>query len=308
MRKKLSIIGAGHVGATVAQYAAEQELADIVLVDIADGLPQGTALDLCEAGPVRGFGGAVRGAGDFADTRDSDVIVITAGRARTPGMSRDDLLAQNARIISTVTAAVAPLSPRAICIVVTNPLDVMTHLCWKTSGFDHARVVGMAGVLDAGRLAAFVSMELAVSVKDIRAMVLGGHGDSMVPLPRYTTVSGVPLTALLPAARIDALVERTRKAGGEIVGFLKTGSAYYSPGASAALMAASVLRDEKRLLPCAAYLTGAYGLRDVYIGVPVILGAGGVEKIIELPLTADESRALARSADEVAALVKKLKI
>lgn len=308
MKNKISVIGAGHVGATVAQYIAEMELADVVILDIVEGLPQGKSLDLLEASPVRRFSADVRGTNDYKDTADSDIVVITGGLARKPGMSRDDLLLKNSGIIRNITENAVKESPNCIIVMVTNPLDVMTYLTLKTSGFPPNRVFGMAGVLDSARLRAFVSMELGVSVEDTQALVMGGHGDSMVPLPRYCTVSGIPIPELLPGEKIERIVERTRKAGGEIVAHLKTGSAYYSPGASAAEMAEAVLKDKKRLLPCAAFLNGEYGLKDVYIGVPVILGAGGVEKIIEVQLTEEEKRALHTSAEAVRKNIEKLKL
>ncbi len=308
MKNKISVIGAGHVGATVAQYAAEMEIADVVMLDIIEGLPQGKSLDLLETGPVRGFGASVKGTNDYKDTAGSDIVVITGGLARKPGMSRDDLLAKNSEIVRSITESVAKESPDCIIIMVSNPLDVMTFLAQKISGFPPNRVFGMAGVLDSARLRAFVSLELGVSVEDTHALVMGGHGDSMVPLPRYCTVCGVPITELMEKEKIDAIVERTRKAGGEIVAHLKTGSAYYSPGASVVQMAEAVLKDKKRLLPCAAYLNGEYGLKDVYVGVPVMLGAGGVEKIIEVQLTKEEKEALHKSAEAVKKNVEKLKI
>lgn len=308
MKNKVSVIGAGHVGATVAQYVAEMELADVVLVDIVDGLPQGKSLDLLEASPVRGFDAIVSGSNDYKDTAQSDIIVITGGLARKPGMSREDLLMKNFDIIKSITENVIKESPKSIIIMVTNPLDIMTYVCWKISGFPSKRVLGMAGVLDSARFRAFVARELNVSVEDINAMVMGGHGDSMVPLPRYCTVSGIPITELLPQDTIDRLVERTRKAGGEIVGYLKTGSAYYSPGASVAQMVEAIVKDKKRLLPCAAYVNEEYGLKDVYVGVPVIVGAEGVEKIVTVPLTEDEKKALHTSAEAVKKNIAKLKI
>ncbi len=308
MKNKVSVIGAGHVGATVAQYVAEMELADVMMVDIVEGLPQGKSLDLLETSPVRGFASVVSGSNDYKDTAGSDVIVITGGLARKPGMSREDLLAKNFEIIKSITGKVVKGSPDSIIIMVTNPLDIMTHVAWKTSGFPVERVFGMAGVLDAARFRAFVAQELNVSVVDTQALVLGGHGDAMVPLPRYCTVSGVPITQLIPKERIDRIVERTRKAGGEIVAHLKTGSAYYSPGASVVEMVEAVLKDKKRLLPCAAYLRGEYGLKDVYVGVPVVLGSRGVEKIIEIDLTGDEKKALLDSAEKVRSNVAALKI
>ena len=308
MKNKISVIGAGHVGATIAQYAAEIELADVVMFDIIDGLPQGKSLDLLAASPVRGFSAAVTGTNDYKDTAGSDIVVITGGLARKPGMSRDDLLAKNSEIVRSITASVVKESPDCFIVMVTNPLDVMTFLAQKISGFPPNRVFGMAGVLDSARFRAFVSLELGVSVEDTQALVMGGHGDSMVPLPRYCTVCGVPITELIEKEKIDAIVGRTRKAGGEIVAHLKTGSAYYSPGASAVQMAEAVLKDKKRLLPCAAYLNGEYGLKDVYVGVPVIIGAGGVEKIIEVRLTEEEKEALHKSAEAVRKSVEKIKL
>ncbi len=306
MKNKVSVIGSGHVGATVAQYIAERELADVVMVDIVEGLPQGKSLDLWEASPLRGFDSVLSGSNDYKDTVNSDIVVITGGLARKPGMSREDLLIKNAEIIKSITKEVAEKSPESFIVMVTNPLDIMTYLSWKISGFASQRVFGMAGMLDSARFRAFVARELNVSVRDTQALVLGGHGDSMVPLPRYCTVCGIPLPELIPQERIDSLVQRTRKAGGEIVAHLKTGSAYYSPGASVAEMVEAVLKDKKRLLPCAAYLNGEYGLKDVYVGVPVILGSGGVEKIIEIRLNDQEKEALASSAQKVKANIEKL--
>ena len=306
MKNKVSVIGSGHVGATVAQYIAERELADVVMVDIVEGLPQGKSLDLWEASPLRGFDSVLSGSNDYKDTVNSDIVVITGGLARKPGMSREDLLIKNAEIIKSITKEVAEKSPESFIVMVTNPLDIMTYLSWKISGFASQRVFGMAGMLDSARFRAFVARELNVSVRDTQALVLGGHGDSMVPLPRYCTVCGIPLPELIPQERIDSLVQRTRKAGGEIVAHLKTGSAYYSPGASVAEMVEAVLKDKKRLLPCAAYLNGEYGLKDVYVGVPVILGSGGVEKIIEIRLNDQEKEALASSAQKVKAIIEKL--
>ncbi len=306
MKNKVTVVGAGHVGATVAQYVAQEELADVVLVDIVEGLPQGKCLDLMETGPVRGLDSRLIGANDYEAISGSDVIVITAGLARKPGMSREDLLMKNAAIVGGVTEQVAAACPDAVLIVVSNPLDIMAQLCWKKSGFPSERVIGMAGVLDSARFRTFVAMELGVSVKDTQALVLGGHGDAMVPLPRYCTVAGIPITELMPPERIEAIVERTRKAGGEIVGYLKTGSAYYSPGASTVEMVAAVLKDTNRVLPCAVRLQGEYGLTDVYAGVPVILGAGGVKKIIELDLSESERQALHASAAIVRENVEKL--
>jgi malate dehydrogenase len=306
MKNKVSVIGAGHVGATVAQYVAEMELADVVMVDIVEGLPQGKSLDLLEASPVRGFDSILLGSNDYKDTADSDIIVITGGLARKPGMSREDLLVKNAEIIKSITENVAKASPDSFIIMVTNPLDIMTYLSWKISGFPSQRVFGMAGVLDSARFRAFVARALDVSVEDTQALVLGGHGDSMVPLPRYCTVSGIPLPELLSKDKIDSIVERTRKAGGEIVAHLKTGSAYYSPGACVAEMVEAVLKNKKRLMPVAAYVNGEYGLTDVYVGVPVILGAAGVEKVLEVNLTEEEKKALLASSEKVKKNIEKL--
>lgn len=289
------------MGATVAQYVAEMELADVVLVDVIDGLAQGKSLDMVETAPVRQFSSFVTGSNDYEATTNSDVVVITAGLARKPGMTREDLLAKNAEIVKSVTEQVVAKSPDTIIIVVSNPLDIMTQLCLKVSGFPKERVLGMAGILDSGRLRAFVAMEMGVSVEDTQALVLGGHGDAMVPLPRYCTVAGIPITELLPEDRIEAIVTRTRKAGAEIVGYLKTGSAYYSPGACAAQMVDAILKDKKRVVPCAVYLDGQYGLNDVIVGVPIVLGAGGVERIVEVDLSDAEREALHASA----AVVKK---
>ncbi|MBX6754076.1 MAG: malate dehydrogenase [Thermorudis peleae] len=306
MRPKVTIVGAGMVGSTTAQYLAQRNIADIVLIDIVENLPQGKALDLLEAGPVLGYDCLVSGANDYAATANSDVIVITSGSPRKPGMSRDDLLRVNMNIVRSVVEQAAPLSPNAVIIVVTNPLDAMCHVALETSGFPAARVVGQAGVLDAARFRAFVAQELGVSPRDVTACVLGGHGDTMVPLPRYSTVAGIPVTALLPQDRIEAIVERTRDGGGEIVRLLGT-SAYYAPGAAVAEMVEAVLLDENRVLACSTYLTGQYGITDLYVGVPVVLGAGGVKRVIELELTEEERAALHRSADAVRTLVEAMR-
>ncbi|MEI9476167.1 MAG: malate dehydrogenase, partial [Deltaproteobacteria bacterium] len=298
-RKKISIIGAGFVGATAAHWAAEKELGDIVLVDILEGIPQGKALDLYEAAPIEGFDSRVIGTNAFEETKDSDVVVITSGVARKPGMSREDLLATNKKIIESVVAQVVKASPNAILIMVANPLDTMTYLAVKRSGLPKERVMGMAGILDTGRFKAFISMELGVSVEDIQSLLLGGHGDEMVPLPRYTTVSGIPLAQLLPMQTIDRLVDRARKGGGEIVNLLKTGSAFYAPGAAAIQMVEAILKDKKRILPCCVYLDGEYGLKDICFGVPIKLGAKGVESIIQLDLTSEEKALVAKSAESV---------
>jgi malate dehydrogenase len=296
---KVTVVGAGFVGATVAQHVAEQDLADVVVVDIVEGMPQGKSLDLMEAAPILGHDRKLFGTNDYKDTKDSDIVVITAGIARKPGMSRDDLLKINAGIVQGVIKETQKQSPDAIFIVVTNPLDVMTYLAWQTSKLPTERVIGMAGVLDSARFQAFIGMELKMSVKDVRAMVLGGHGDLMVPLPRYSTVNGVPIPELMSADRVKALCERTAKGGAEIVELLKTGSAWYAPGASVALMVGAILRDENRLLPCCVYANGQYGLKDVYTGLPAVLGKGGVKKIVELKLMDDEKAALKKSADSI---------
>jgi len=302
-RKKISIIGAGNVGATCAHWAASKALGDIVLLDIVEGMPQGKALDLYEASPIEGFDARIVGTNDYADTADSDVVIITSGLPRKPGMSRDDLLAANTRIVAEVSAKVAAASPDAVLIVVSNPLDAMVYVAWKASGFPTRRVVGQAGILDTARFRAFLAEAMGCSVADIQAMLLGGHGDDMVPLPRYTTVSGIPVTQLLPKETIDAIVARTRTGGGEIVSLLKTGSAYYAPAAAAVQMAEAVLRDRKRILPCAAYCQREYNVGGYFVGVPVLLGAGGVEKVVELELTAEEWAAFNGSVQHVKELV-----
>jgi len=307
-RKKITIVGAGHVGAHSALWAATKELGDVVLIDIVEGVPQGKALDLAEAAPVEGFDSVITGTNSYEDTAGSDVVIITAGLARKPGMSRDDLLKTNASIIRGVTEQIAKYSPDCTIIMVTNPLDAMVYEAKKVSGFPKNRVIGMAGVLDSARMRAFIAMELGVSVKDVTAFVLGGHGDSMVPLPRYSTVAGIPITELISKDRIDAIVDRTRKGGGEIVAFLKTGSAYCAPSASAVEMAEAILKDKKRILPCAVYLEGEYGIDGYYMGVPALIGANGVEKVIEIELTDEEKDALMRSLDDVKANVEKLNI
>lgn len=298
-RFKIACIGAGHVGATAAQYCAEMELGDVVLTDIVEGMPQGKALDMTEAGPIRGYNTIVTGTNDYNDIEGADVCIVTAGLPRKPGMTRLDLLEKNAKIMMDICGAIQKHAPDSVVIIVTNPLDVMAYTAFKQLGFPQERVVGMAGCLDSARMRSFVAMEMNVSMKNVDTMVLGSHGDHMVPLPHYTTVSGIPITKLLSQDRIDAIVERTRKGGGEIVQLLKEGSAYYAPGASAARMAESIIRDEKQLLPCAAYLTGQYDLNDIYIGVPVKLGKDGVEEIVELDLSGDEKAALHNSAQEV---------
>jgi len=307
-RKKISIIGAGFVGATAAQWAAEKELGDVVLVDILEGIPQGKALDLFEASPVEGFDARVIGSNGYDETRDSDVVIVTSGVPRKPGMSREDLLEINKKIIESVVTQVVERSPQAILIMVTNPLDTMTYLAFKKSGLPKQRVMGMAGILDTARFKAFIAMELGVSVEDIQALLLGGHGDEMVPLPRYTTISGIPLSQFLPKEAIDRLVDRTRKGGGEIVNLLKTGSAFYAPSAAAIQMTEAILKDKKRILPCCVYLDGEYGLKDMCFGVPVKLGAGGAEAIIELQLTEEEKKLIAKSAESVKKSITELKL
>ncbi len=304
MKKKISVIGAGNVGASLALYLAEAHLGDVVLVDIVEGVPQGKALDLSQAGPVRGYNGRITGTNNYAEIAGSDLVVITAGLPRKPGMSREDLLSANADIVGKVADEIKKHAPKAFVLVVSNPLDIMTYHTFKKTGFPANRVFGQAGVLDSVRFRTFVAMELDVAFTDTQAMVLGGHGDTMVPLPRYSTVSGIPISELMSKEKIQAISERTKEGGAEIVKLLKAGSAYYAPAAASAEMVKSVLLDEKKLLPASAYLTGQYGLSDLYIGVPVVLGAGGVEKIMELKLEKEESEALARSAATYKGMLK----
>ncbi len=298
-RKKITVVGAGNVGAAVAHGLTLAELGDVVLLDVVEGLPQGKALDLAEATPMLGCNVSLTGTNRFEETADSDIVIVTAGLTRKPGMSRSDLLGKNAEIVSRVVEGIAPGSPNAILILVTNPLDTMTYLAMRTSGFPRQRVLGMAGVLDTARYRAFVAMELGVSVEDVTALVLGGHGDTMVPLPRLTLVGGVPLEELLDRAAIERIVQRTRDGGIEIAHYLKTGTAHYAPAASTIQMAQAILKDQKRILPCSVYLQGEYGLHDVFVGVPALLGAGGVERIFEVRLTEEESEALEFSAHAV---------
>ncbi len=305
-RPKITIIGAGNIGATAALYAAQKELGDIVLVDVVEGVPQGKGLDMFEASPVEGFDAKITGTNGYEETADSDVIIMTAGLARKPGMSRDDLQAKNQEIVHGCISAAAAKSPNAIIIVVSNPLDVMCTVAHKASGFPKNRVVGMAGILDTARYRSFLAMELDVSIEDIQALVLGGHGDSMVPLISYTSISGIPITQFIGKERLDQIVDRTRKGGGEIVNLLKTGSAYYAPSAAAVQMAEAILRDKRRILPCAAYLEGEFGISGIFVGVPVLLGKNGIEKIIEVTLTNEEREALHKSAADVEANVAKL--
>jgi malate dehydrogenase len=307
MDKKVTVVGAGNVGATAAQRLAEKELCDVVLVDIIEGVPQGKSLDLTEAAPIEKHDAHLTGANTYDATAGSNIIIITAGIPRKPGMSRDDLLGTNAGIMKKVTEQVAKLSPNAVIIIVSNPLDAMCHVAFDASGFPKERVLGMAGVLDSARFRAFIAMELNVSVENTHAFVLGGHGDTMVPLPRYSTVAGIPITELLPQDRIDAIVERTRTGGAEIVSLLKTGSAYYAPASAAVEMAESILKDKKKILPCAALLQGEYGIENLFIGVPVKLGAAGIEEVIQIKLTEDEQAALNRSAAAVQELKEALK-
>ena len=305
-RNKVTVIGAGNVGATTAQRIAEAGLADVVLVDIVEGLPQGKGLDLAEAAPVVGHDARVTGTNDYADTAGSDIVVVTSGIARKPGMSRDELMTTNAGIVRAVVEQAAKHSPNAILIVVTNPLDVMCHVAMQASGFPRERVLGMAGVLDSARFRTFIAQELGVSVEDTHAFVLGGHGDTMVPLSRYSTVAGVPITELLPADRVAALEARTANGGAEVVALLKTGSAFYAPAASTFAMVDAILRDRKRVLPCAVLLDGEFGTSGLFVGVPVVLGAGGMERVFEIDLTPDERVKFEASTAAVRELVDKL--
>ena len=303
-RPKISIVGAGNVGATTAHWIASKELGDVVLLDIVEGMPQGKALDLLEASPVQNFSVDIKGTNNYDDTKNSDIVVVTSGIARKPGMSRDDLISINTKIVKEVTETIARHSPNCILIVVTNPLDAMVYVASKASGFPKNRVMGMAGILDSTRFRTFIAKELDVSVEDVDATVLGGHGDSMIPLPRYSTVSGIPITELMSKERIEALVERTRKGGEEIVNLLKTGSAYYAPAASVAEMVESILKDKKRILPCAAFCDREYGVKGYFVGVPVKLGRKGIEKVIELKLTLEELANFKKSVDHVKSLVE----
>ncbi len=303
MNRKVTVIGSGNVGATTARSIADKELADVVILDILDGVPQGKALDMLEACPVEGSDARVLGTNDYADTAGSDIVVITAGLARKPGMSRDDHLQKNTSIIKSVTAQLVKFSPDCIIIPVTNPLDAMCQVVYRVSGFPRERVVGMAGILDSARMRTFIAQELNVSVENTHAFVLGGHGDTMVPLPRYSTVAGIPITELMDAATVDAIVKRTAAGGAEIVKLLGTGSAFYAPGSSVVEMVEAILKDKKKILPCAAFLQGEYGISDLYVGVPVKLGARGIEEIIQITLTDDEQTALKKSADAVRELV-----
>jgi malate dehydrogenase len=308
VKHKVAVIGAGNVGASAALYLAERGLADVTLIDIVEGMPQGKALDMQQAAALWGKGGRVEGANDLTAVKGADVVVMTAGFPRKPGMSRSDLLKANADIVRPAAEAVRQHAPNATVVVVTNPLDVMAHLFWKVCGFPKNRVLGMAGILDSSRFCAFIAMELGVSGKDVQAMVLGGHGDSMVPLTRYTTVAGITVTELIPADRLAQIVQRTRDGGAEIVKLLKTGSAYYAPAMSAVEMVEAILTDQKRLVPCSVLLQGEYGLKDLFLGVPVLLGAKGVEKIIELKLSPEDTAALHKSGKDVADMIAELSV
>ncbi len=303
MRKKITVVGGGHVGESTALGVVSAELGDVVLIDIIEGMPQGKGLDMLESCPVIGSDSRITGTNDYKDTADSDIVVITAGLPRKPGMSRDDLLNKNYGIVKEVTENIVKHSPNSMLIIVSNPLDAMVQTAYKVSGFPKQRVMGMAGILDSARMRAFIAMELDVSVENITCSVLGGHGDTMVPLARYSTVAGIPVTELIPADKLEAIITRTRKGGGEIVALLKTGSAYYAPSAAAVEMVEAILKDKKKILPCAAYLEGEYGINGLFVGVPVKLGARGVEQIIELNLTNEERAALQKSADSVQELI-----
>jgi malate dehydrogenase len=296
---KVTVFGAGNVGATCAHVLAQRDIADVCLIDIVEGMPQGKALDIRQAGPLQDFGVEVTGSNDYAACKGSDVVVVTAGLARKPGMDRMELLGKNTSIVAGISKAIRDNAPNAVIVMVTNPLDVMTYVAWKVSGFPRERVVGMAGVLDSARFRAFIAMELGVSVVEVSAMVLGGHGDTMVPLPRFSTVNGVPIPELMDAATIQRLSDRTRKGGAEIVNLLKTGSAFYAPGTASAQMAEAILKDRRHVLPCSCWLQGEYGLKDVFCGVPVVLGKGGMQKVVQLTLNDAEKAMLAKSADDV---------
>jgi malate dehydrogenase len=309
-RAKITIVGAGNVGATAAHWVASKELGDIVLVDIpqVEGMPQGKALDLYEASPIEGYDSAITGATTYEPTANSDVVIITAGIARKPGMSRDDLIATNTGIVGSVAEKVARFSPNAVMIVVSNPLDAMVYVAWKASGFPTKRIIGQAGVLDTARFRSFLAQEVGCSVEDVQALLLGGHGDDMVPLPRYTFAGGIPITQLVKKERLDAIVDRARKGGAEIVALLKTGSAYYAPAAATVQMAEAIIKDKKRILPCAAYCDKEYGVGGYFVGVPVVLGSEGVERIIEIELDADERKMFQSSVEHVKELVKAVKM
>jgi len=307
-RKKITVVGAGNVGATTAHWLVSKELGDVVLVDIIEGMPQGKALDLAQAGPIEGYDSRLVGTNGYKETANSDIVVITSGIARKPGMSRDDLLNTNAGIVGSVTDEIARSSPGAIIIVVSNPLDAMAQVAFRRSGFPRERVIGMAGILDSARMRTFLAEALNVSVENVTAFVLGGHGDTMVPLPRYSTCAGIPVTELLPKDVLDKIVDRTRNGGAEIVSLLKTGSAYYAPSSAAVEMVEAIIKDKKKILPCATYLEGEYGINGLFVGVPVKLGAHGMEEIIQINLTAEERAALQKSAAAVQELINILKI
>ena len=306
MNRKIAVIGAGNVGASVAQYMAEANLGDVVMIDIIEGFPQGKALDLTQAGPIRNYNCMITGSNNYKDIKGADLVIMTAGMPRKPGMSREDLLAMNADIVGTAAKNIKKYAPKAFVIVVSNPLDIMTYHMFKVTGFPTNRVCGQAGILDSTRFRAFVAMELGVGMTEVHAMVLGGHGDTMVPLPRYTTVGGIPIKELIDAKRIKEISERTRLGGGEIVKLLKKGSAYYAPASATVQMARSILCDEKRVLPCSAFLNGQYGIKDIYIGVPTVLGGNGVEKILDLKLTKGELKALQASAKNYKGVLKEI--
>ena len=308
MRKKVTVVGAGNVGATTAMRIVEKELADVVMVDVVEGMPAGKALDICEAAPIESHDCTIDGCtAEYEKAKDSEIVIITAGIARKPGMSRDDLLSTNMGIVTAVCKEIAAVAPDSVLIIVSNPLDAMCHVAFDSSGFPKNRVIGMAGILDSARFRAFIAMELDVSVENIHALVLGGHGDTMVPLPRYSTVAGVPITELMSPKRIEALVERTRTGGAEIGGLLKTGSAYYAPASAAVEMAEAILKDKKKILPCAAYLEGEYDIDKLFIGVPIKLGANGIEEVMEVKLSDEEKKALQSSAAAVQGLVDDMK-
>ncbi len=307
-RKKITVVGAGHVGATVALWLATKELGDVVLLDIVEGVPHGKSLDLMEAAPVEGFDSDVKGTNDYRDTAGSDVVIITAGIPRKPGMSRSDLINTNVGILKTVVEGIVRYSPEAHLLIVTNPLDVMVYAAWKLSGLPANKVMGLSGALDGSRMRSFIAMELGVSMRDVHAMVIGGHADEMVPLTRYATVSGIPVTQIMSRERLDAIMERTKKAGGEIVSLLKTGSAYYAPSRAVSEMAEAILRDQKRVIPCASYCDGQYGVKGIFIGVPAVLGSNGVERILEIELDKNEKKAFDGSVAAVRALIDELNI
>jgi malate dehydrogenase len=304
MRKKVTVIGAGNVGATLAHRIVDKQLADVALIDILEGVPQGKALDLLEAGPIEGYDVQIKGTNDYKDTANSDVVVMTAGFPRKPGMSRDDLLKANYEVVKAAIEQASKQSPNAILIVVTNPLDAMVQTAYRVSGFPKNRVIGMAGVLDSARYRTFLAEALKVSVQDVEGLVLGGHGDTMVPVPSYTTVAGVPVTQLMPKDQLDKIIDRTRKGGAEIVNLLKTGSAFYAPSAAVVQMIDAIFNDRKKILPCAAYLDGEYGIKGLFVGVPVKLGAGGIEEVVQIKLTPEEQAGLEKSAAAVKELVE----